>query len=79
MRGGRIEVAQCVQRALLRGNGHVASRSRDMFGFRDGDAARAGDVSEGGNGDVETYAGRAWGSTMSVRVHSGSVEAHSPM
>ena len=39
--GAHSEAAQCLQRSSLCENAHVASRSRDQFGFREGVVVRA--------------------------------------
>src|SRR5882724_7983234 len=48
VREARSEVAPRVRRVVLHGNARVASRSRDLFGFREGDVVRVGGGCRGG-------------------------------
>jgi hypothetical protein len=65
-------VVRRVQRALLLENHRVASRSRDMFGFRKGDVVRAGDACGDGTGGVDAWCGYVGGCSRRGKGCSGS-------
>ena len=66
VRGVYIWVARRVRRRLLHETARVASRSRDWFGFREGDTVRAGGGYGGGRGHVG-----ACGESMGSRTTHG--------
>ena len=61
--GVRTEAARGVQRVLLRENARVASRSHDLFGFREGGVVYVGGGCRGGTGGVRACRGCVGGCT----------------
>ena len=68
-----------VRRVLLCGNARVASRSRDLFGFRNEGVVSGGGGFGGGNGGIRVCSGVLGGCTVGGEVGSGSGEVGSPM